>query len=180
MPQRGSSTESNRASPTAPCSWESNTSMRCAIGPPPRSHERSPSALGAESLGGPSQVSRVVSRTGARRPRTPPGPSATVCLRLHVRGTRDEVDEHPEDGEEEDEEEPQRLRHAVVVRPAEVVDERPEDHEEHEDEEREEDERPEDAQQRIVIGEHRGLLSVDGVPIATLRTPPCLGITRTG
>ena len=64
-------------------------------------------------------------RAGSPRARRPP-------LRRNLGRTDNEVDEHPEDREEEDDDEPSRLRPPAVIRAAEVVDERPEDHEDDE------------------------------------------------
>src|SRR5215211_118082 len=79
-------------------------------------------------------------------------------LRRHLSRTGNEIDEHPEDREEEDEDEPSRLRPPAVICATEVVDERPEDHEQDEDEQREEGQRPEDAEEGVVVREHGKLL----------------------
>jgi hypothetical protein len=73
-------------------------------------------------------------------------------LRLHVRGPSDEIDEHPEEGQEENQDGPAGFGPTAMVSGTEVVDERPKDREDHEEEQREEDQGPKHAEQRVVIG----------------------------
>src|SRR5262249_20176197 len=99
---------------------------------------------------------------------------------VHVRGSGDQVSEYPDKGQEEDEQEPEGLSPAAVVFATEVVDERPQDDEDPKEEQRGEDDGPEHAEQRIVIREHKGLLTMGLSPAQTLWTKTGPGITRTG
>src|SRR5262249_1145608 len=69
-----------------------------------------------------------------------------------------------DDRDEHDEQEPERLGEAVVVATPEVVDEAPDDDEDPQHEQREHQQRPEDAEEWIVVSERHVSLLEHGPP----------------
>jgi hypothetical protein len=65
-----------------------------------------------------------------------------------IRGTwpSDDIEEHPDERQEENDEEPDGLGQAAVILASEVVEERPNNHEDQEEETRGEDQGPEHAE----------------------------------
>jgi hypothetical protein len=75
-------------------------------------------------------------------------------LTFHVSGPSDEIDEHPEERQEENEDGPGGFGQTAMVSATEVIDERPKNRENHKEEQRGQDQGPKYAEQWVVISEH--------------------------